>query len=80
MLPSRAKSPGTHRKTEGASLMARFYEIRSADGYLGGLQVQPAPDRAEVKWRLCYPRRREDCRTRRRQEDEKHASAGQAGC
>jgi hypothetical protein len=29
---------------------------------------------------LSYPRRREDCRTRRRQENEKPASAGQAGC
>jgi len=32
-----------------------------------------------LKWRLCYPRRREDRRTRRRKENEKHASA-EAGC
>ncbi len=31
------------------------------------------------KW-YVYPRLREDCRTRKRQENEIHASAGQAGC
>jgi len=33
----------------------------------------------EARWRLCYPRRREDRRTRRRKENEKHTSAGQTG-
>jgi len=33
-----------------------------------------------MKWRLSHPRRREDCRTRRRKEYEKHVSAEHAGC
>src|SRR6266571_3417339 len=35
---------------------------------------------AEARWRLCYPRRREDRWSRRRQEDQELSSAGQAGC
>src|SRR5947209_5654059 len=59
---------GLHRKTERVN----------ADGMvLRNSQFKQR--RAQARWRLCHPRRREDCRTRRRKEDEKLASAGQSG-
>jgi hypothetical protein len=66
------------RNSSGALMLLRSHP-KAARIIRYGLFVrnpQFEQHRAETRWRLSHPRRREECRTRRRKENEKHASAG----